>query len=178
MHCHCLPKSIHKFQEGVYMKIILTIPETELASSNQWESRSRRVVHYVQLEINLLLLQPPLCLGLLEREITCCPRESWRWCGDAGCNILGHLKDTCGNKVVDCCDSLLKVLYVRLLRETTLNIRIFLNSFFISPMILFLLGEAKLSPCGCQILRWSLSLIHSQVIQPGMPNPACSCLHR
>ena len=96
------------------------------------------MVHYVQWEINPLLLQLPLCLRRWEGEITGCPKEVWRWYVDPGCNILVHLKDTCGNNVVNCCDSLGKILQVRTQGETVLSIRIFLNGSFISPVIPFL----------------------------------------
>ena len=44
--------------------------------------------------------------------------------------MLSHLKDTCRDNVVDRCDSLGKVLRIRILGETILSIRIFLIFFF------------------------------------------------
>lgn len=84
------------------------------------------MVPYVQFKINPLLFKLPSCLGLLEEEITCCPREGWMWHVGPGYNMLSHLKDTWGDNVVDCCDSLGKVLHIRILGEMVLSIRIFL----------------------------------------------------
>lgn len=141
-------------------RIILTIPETEWASLNQWESSPWLVVRYVQFKINLLLFKLPSCLGLLEEELTCCPREGWIWHVGPG-YMLSHLKDTWGDNVVDCCDSLGKVLHIRILGEMVLSIRIFLIYIyifwalrFVKPKMLFLWREAKRSPPGCEVQRW------------------------
>lgn len=72
------------------------------------------MVHYEQFKINPLLSKLPLCIELLEEEITCCPREGRRqrvWIQVATCWSV-HLKDTHGNNVVDG-DSVGKNLQVR-----------------------------------------------------------------